>query len=186
MGYTTSLTNSKVPLRIKIPLQRRKVLKKTLGGVIKILIVCGLITFFMIQFLFDGWEDLAAEVQRQRTYILVGWMLCIASLIVARMAYQILYFVTYFYDINDKNVVIRKGVIIKTEITLPFTKISDVYVDQDPFDFLLAIYDVHISTPTAESGIFAHIDGVNKKGAAELRQMILDRINKESSGKDLY
>lgn len=82
---------------------------------------------------------------------------------------------------DDKNLVIRKGIVVKKEITLPFSKITDVYVEQDVGDFLLGLYDVYISTPTAESGKFAHIDGVNKKGSVKLRQMILDSVNRETS-----
>ena len=67
------------------------------------------------------------------------------------------------------------------EITLPFSRITDVYVDQDMFDVFFGLYDVHISTPTQESGLFAHIDGVNKAGSQELRQMILDRINRSET-----
>ena len=51
-------------------------------------------------------------------------------------------------------------------------------MDQDLFDVLFGLYDVHISTPTEQSGLFAHIDGVDKEGSQELRQFILHRMNR--------
>ena len=88
-----------------------------------------------------------------------------------------LYYLTYFYDVDQKNLIIRKGVVTKREMILPFAKITDVSVDQDVMDVMLGIYDVHISTPTVDSGQFAHIDGLNRRGAQEVRQLILDMIN---------
>lgn len=82
---------------------------------------------------------------------------------------------------DDRNVIIRKGIIAKREITLPFSKITDVYVDQDVTDVVLGLYDIHISTPTAESGKFAHIDGLNKKGAMEIKKLVLERVHNYSN-----
>jgi membrane protein YdbS with pleckstrin-like domain len=83
----------------------------------------------------------------------------------------------YFYDMDASNIVIRKGVFAQKEITLPFSRITDVYVDQDVLDAVFGLYDVHISTPTQQSGAFAHIDGVDKAGSQLLRTMILDGMN---------
>ena len=103
-----------------------------------------------------------------------------ALLILAHPLYQYLYFRAYFYDFDNQNVLIRKGVISKKEITMPFAKITDVYVDRDFGDVILGLYDLYLSTPTSESGVFAHIDGLNKKGSTELRRLILDQVNKSS------
>jgi membrane protein YdbS with pleckstrin-like domain len=78
---------------------------------------------------------------------------------------------------SDTLLIIRKGVFAPQEITVPFGRIQDVYVDQDIFDRLLGIYDVHISTATAASTVRAHIDGVDKKVAEELRTLILDKVH---------
>ena len=80
---------------------------------------------------------------------------------------------------DDNNIIIRIGVFAKKEITLPFEKITDVYVDQDLLDVIFGLYDVHISTPTFQSSQYAHIDGVDKEGSQKLRKMILEKINKE-------
>lgn len=51
-----------------------------------------------------------------------------------------------------------------------------VYVDQDLFDVLFGLYDVHISTATVTSGAIAHIDGLEKKDAEEIRKLILSKV----------
>jgi hypothetical protein len=44
---------------------------------------------------------------------------------------------------------------------------------------------LHISSPTEQSGRFAHVDGIDKRGAVQLRALILERINSdENDGKN--
>jgi hypothetical protein len=50
-------------------------------------------------------------------------------------------------------------------------------VDQDLFDVFFGLYDVHISTATATSGTRAHIDGIEKASAEEIRKLILSKIH---------
>jgi len=166
-------------LRETIPLQKLKILKKSIGGTVGVLLVCGIISVFICLFLFAEPRDTPKTLLDIRTFLLVIWFSFVALLLISTPVYQYFYFKRYFYDMDGKNIVIRKGVIAQKEITLPFSRITDVYVDQDILDVPFGLYDVHISTPTQESGLFAHIDGVNKHGSVQLRQMLLDNINKE-------
>lgn len=172
------------PLREDIPLRYRKIIKKSVGQFVRILVLATIATvaFFFIYDTIAAGKSHAAQVLLEREdSVLAFWMLCMGLWVLWAPFYQYLYFLSYYYDMDDKNVVIRKGVLVKKEIILPFSKITDVYVDQDAADVVLALYDVHISTPTVSSGEFAHIDGVDRKGASKLRQLILDRINKEQA-----
>lgn len=99
-----------------------------------------------------------------------------ATLLFLAVAYEWLYIWTYFYDLTDSFVKIRKGVLIRREITIPYSRIQDVYVDQDLLDHLLHLYDVYISSATEMSGVEAHIDGVNQESAAKVRDLILERV----------
>lgn len=126
-------------------------------------------------------EILPQIFQKFANGLVIAWFFFVALLLCWNPLYQYLYFKRYFYDMNEKNIIIRKGVLAQKEITLPFSRITDVYVDQDILDVLFKLYDVHISTPTEESGLFAHIDGVSREGSKKLREMILDRINEEGS-----
>lgn len=168
------------PLRSTIPLQKRKILKKTFNSVLKVLIFCGIISLFFWHWIQGSFGDVPESVANSKTYYLVLWFLALAMLVFSRMVYQILYFITYHYDVDGENFVIRKGVFTKREITLPFSKITDVYVDQDISDVMLGLYDVHISTPTVESGRFAHVDGLNRAGSTKLRKLILDSLNRSN------
>ncbi len=170
-------------LRETIPLRKIKILKKSIGGTIGVLLLSGFLSIFAWVVLFADLIDpceLFRFLRRFRCSLCVVWLSFWTLLICWNPLYQHLYFKRYFYDMDDDNIIIRKGVFAQKEITLPFSRITDVYVDQDILDVLFGLYDVHISTPTQESGRFAHIDGVNKAGSVELRQMILDRINMKS------
>src|SRR5262249_20790193 len=87
--------------------------------------------------------------------------------------YQRWYFATYFYELDADFIQIRKGPITPREITIPYERIQDVYVDQDLLDRMLGLYDVHISSATMASGMQAHIDGVEKQAADGLRAKLL-------------
>ena len=68
---------------------------------------------------------------------------------------------------------IKKGVIARGEIVLPYSRIQNVYVDQDVLDRIFALYDVHLETAGLFSGIHAHIDGVGAEYAAKLRSVLM-------------
>ena len=168
-------------LRETIPLQKSKVIKKSIGGMIGVAFLGGFVSLFLGIFLFGDVKGMPEILVAVRSVVRIGLPILLILLFCWDPVYQYFYWKRYQYDMDQKNIIIRKGVVAQKEITLPFNRITDVYVDQDIFDVMFGLYDVHISTPTQESGQFAHIDGVNKDGSQALRQMILDRINKEES-----
>lgn len=92
------------------------------------------------------------------------------------------YIARYYYDVTDQFISIKKGVFAPTEIHVQYQKIQDVYVDQDIFDRMFGIYDVHIASATVTSGIEAHIDGVNKEVAEAIKNLLLGHITGNGSG----
>lgn len=168
-------------LRERIPLQKRKVVKKSIGGTIGVLFVAGFLSVFFVAFFYAGEADLPPMLLALRPTLLIALFAFFGFLLCWNPVYQYVYWKRYFYDMDEKNIVIRKGAIAQKEITLPFSRITDVYVDQDLFDLMFGLYDVHMSTPTEQSGQFEHIDVVDKGGSVELRRMILERINKEDA-----
>lgn len=98
--------------------------------------------------------------------------------------YQKWYFDTYYYDLQQDYIVIRKDPITPREITIPYERIQDVYVDQDLYDRIFGLFDVHLSSATISSGMEAHIDGLEKPAADGLRaallQIVGQRISKKS------
>jgi membrane protein YdbS with pleckstrin-like domain len=71
---------------------------------------------------------------------------------------------------------LRKGVITITEVTIPYNKVQNIFVNQDLFDRIFKLYDVHLSTIGTVSQMELHIDGVSKETAEKLRDWLLNRI----------
>jgi len=150
------------------PLQSTKVLKKTISS----LFIWGIVFLvILIPAHLFLWETLP-------TLLLVADGLAILILLIQPL-YQYLYYKDYFYDVRKDFLVIKKGVLTPRETILNYTKLQDVYVDQDLLDRLFGLYDVHVSTATALSGASAHIDGVNHDNAQAIRELILSKIRKK-------
>ncbi|MGA1872006.1 MAG: PH domain-containing protein [bacterium] len=161
-------------LRESIPLQKRKIIKKSIENSIGLLFIYGFFLFMLIVFKVN---NPTSEIPKLFLRIACLLFIIISCFIIP--FYEYWYYKRYFYDIDTKNIIIRKGVIAQKEITLPFSRITDVYVYQDILDVIFGLYDIHMSTPTEQSGQFAHIDGVDKSGNEKLKQIILTNINKE-------
>ncbi|MFA6095336.1 MAG: PH domain-containing protein [Candidatus Paceibacterota bacterium] len=95
--------------------------------------------------------------------------------------YVKVYIKRYYYEDENDFLTIKKGVFAPTEIHVQYLKIQDVFVDQDLVDRIMGLYDVHISSATAASGIEAHIDGVEKAAADGLKQLLLAKIKDSSA-----
>lgn len=158
------------------PLSRKKILKKTLvhtiAWIITITIISSIVIFFLMKV--SNGHYVAS------TFLLSLFLLIFVVL--PTYLYQVWYFNVYFYDLTPDFIVIKKGPITPREITIPYERIQDVYVDQDIFDRILGIYDVHLSSATISSGMEAHIDGVERQAAdglrAELLTIVSERISK--------
>lgn len=163
-------------LRQRYPLRLRKVLKKNLWSIIALVLAWIAGSYFILTYSdFNLSEHGSFFTLGHKIWF--GWVALLIGLFLWKTGYEFLYYKTYFYDIDDKNVIIRKGVVARTEVTLPFSKITDVFVDQDVLDVFFGLCDLHISTPTVESGAFAHIDGLDRKSAAALKAIILEKIH---------
>lgn len=164
--------------REQYPLSTKKVLKKTLAGTfiwsILLLVIC-----IPLSIVF------ATSSTGLANYLIpaaIGVIFFLLIIIVLIYSYQWWYYNVYFYDLTPDYIVIKKGPITPREITIPYERIQDIYVDQDILDRLFGLYDVHLSSATISSGMEAHIDGVEKPAADGLRQLLLqtvgDRISK--------
>lgn len=163
--------------RERFPLSTKKVLKKTLTGtlvwVILLLIIYGVSAFFLI--------SLAEAIGNYFGIITFGIFGFLFLIVVLTYLYQQWYYNVYFYDLTDDYVIIKKGPITPHEITIPYERIQDVYVDQDILDRIFGLYDVHLSSATISSGMAAHIDGVEKPAADGLRAVLLETISRKIS-----
>jgi len=157
------------------PLSTKKVLKKTFTGTI-IWCILFLILYGISVFIF-------ALFQSPFGWLISGIVIVVllSVIIILTYLYQLWYYNVYFYDLTADYIVIRKGPITPREITIPYERVQDVYVDQDILDRLFGLYDVHLSSATVSSGMEAHIDGVEKSAADGLREVLLQTISKKIS-----
>ena len=170
-------------LQQQYPLSSRKFLKKILTSVVGIFILDiflgSFFGFFLILALIgfsiipDHTDNNIAVV----VAVLVYYILFFAIHISLYAWYIKVYIKRYYYAGEEHFITIKKGVFAPAEIHVQWLKIQDVYVDQDIIDSILGLYDVHISSATAQSGIEAHIDGVDQQSADGLKKFLLDKVS---------
>ncbi|VVB54142.1 Bacterial PH domain protein [uncultured archaeon] len=153
------------PLVTRIPLSKRKPLKKTLWWtiipalIIILLFAAGVIT---------RWPAINA--------LLAAAVILTIPTLIAKYFYEKAYLRKYFYDANSDVLVIRKGVFGSRELTIPFTKIQEVFIDRDILDLAFGLYDIYVSTATGRSVLNAHVDGVTAADAEAIALLIVERI----------
>jgi membrane protein YdbS with pleckstrin-like domain len=161
--------------REQFPLSKKKIIKKTISATISwlfLLVFCGPV-FLLVM----GGIALVNSVGTSGLVIvLVILLLLLVVIVVGNYWYQTWYYATYFYDFTNDYVIIRKSPLTPKEITIPYERIQDVYVDQDLIDRMMGLYDVHLSTATISSGMNAHIDGVESAAADGLRAFLLKKV----------
>ena len=160
--------------REQFPLSEKKPLKKTMPSIVSsvvffvIVLIGGLISASFLNWSFSLIFLIV---------ILIGVLLLLSCFFMYQ--FQIWYFQVYFYDLTEDFIIIRKRVLTPREITIPYERIQDVYVDQDLLDRIFGLYDVHLSSATVSSGMEAHIDGLEKEAAGSLRTKILEKLNEK-------
>lgn len=172
-----------------IPLRKIKVLKKGLFGVSWVTVISILLyTFGFLWFLFpilvqlptlppEGVATYPPDLfSTDRVKMLVFLLISFFILsYVFSFFYQALYFRFYFYDLRKENFVIKKGVISRSEIVIDYGKIQNVFVDQDFWDRIFGLYDVHVATADPQSALVSHIDGVSAANSEKLRDELVQR-----------
>lgn len=163
-----------------IPLEKRKILKKAFlkrTNLFILAFVFALIKIFI--------EDLSrrsslkpGDVSFFLGFFSVG-IIIIFIILISGFIYEIYYFQNYFYDIMEDGITIRKGWISRKEITIYFNRVQNVFVDQDFFDRILKLYDVHVGTADIQSILIAHIDGVSEVSAQKLKEILLKKIKND-------
>ena len=160
------------------PLSPRKFWKKFLQAnffrfiIGLIFFVPGIVLFF---------ETASVQGMQPVSGVVVGIGAFILIIVGLSAWYISAYIRSYYYADDEGFLTIRKGVFTPTEIHVQYGRIQDVYVDQDLFDRVFGIYDVHIATATQTSGIEAHIDGVDAATAEGLKNFLLGRIKNMGS-----
>lgn len=171
--------------REKFPLSPKKIIKKTIASTTAAVI--GLLVILIIIVVVLGSAGLGTTGSTsQGAFAFLGIAVVVILVLIFAMVlltylYQRWYFAAYFYELDNDYIVIKKGPITPREITIPYERIQDVYVDQDLLDRMFGLFDVHLSSATVSSGMEAHIDGVEKEAADGLRAVLLQTVQERIS-----
>ena len=163
--------------REQFPLSKRKIIKKTLKVNLAldiIFLVIWIIAAFVIGF--SGGTSAGIF-----GLFAIATLVFLSLVFLLTYLYQKWYWLVYFYDLTDDFIIIKKHPITPREITIPYERVQDVYVDQDLLDRFFGLYDVHLSSATISSGMEAHIDGVEKQAADGLRKALLETVQRRIS-----
>jgi len=163
--------------REQFSLSYKKIIKKTMASTIAITILL-LVIWGFLAFMLGSIGQEAIGWLGTATFGIFGFLFLV---ILLTYLYQRWYFAVYFYDLTPDFIQIKKGPITPREITIPYERIQDVYVDQDLLDRIFGLYDVHLSSATISSGMEAHIDGVEKQAAEGLRAILLETVKQRIS-----
>ncbi len=145
----------------KIPLEKRKVAKEVLAGVIK--------WYFLLAVILVADRYTSFPIDIPAGY----YGTAIIAIFILEIIYQSMAHKRHFYDLSDY-LVLREGIISRIEKTIPYSRIHDVYVDQDIFDRIFQLWDIHFTTLDRKK--HHHIDGLSGRSAKALRDMILRKI----------
>jgi len=148
----------------KFPLLNVKPIKKWVGWVIG-----GVVLWFLVVA-----QSYFNELSIPPWGIYFAVIICV--LLAAKLVHEYAYWKVYYYNASSDILVIRKGVFHRKEIAIPFSKIENIYLDQDVFDRAFGLWDLHFETPTLRSSMEAHIDGLSEKDGMTLRDMLLKQI----------
>ena len=187
--------NPTSPLQQQFPLSPKKFKKKLIDSIVSILfldvlvggMLGGLIIFLAY---WAGWIN-ETNTNGNGIWFVFGAIIVVSIVIITAINISLYswyiktYIQRYYYSGEENFITIKKGVFTPAEIHVQWQKIQDVYVDQDLFDRMMGLYDVHIASATAASGIQAHIDGVDQASAEGLKNFLLNKVsnaNKSNSG----
>ena len=156
------MSNKFSPTRRNFPLSSRSILKRTIQATLLLIIILLVMYFFGIS-LFD--------LDFNQSSLVAGGAILLVLII--GFFYEKAYYSTYFYELTENYIIIKKDPIRPREITVPYERISSVTVDRDLFDLILGLCDLHINTESASFlGMEAHIDGLSREAANGLQAVL--------------
>ncbi|MDO8513009.1 MAG: PH domain-containing protein [bacterium] len=163
------------PTREKYPLSFKKITKKAIAGSCGCLIVLFIVAGVIIAIAAGDGSNVSTII----TISIISFIVLAIISILPNYLYQRWYFATYYYELSPDYIIIKKGPITPREITIPYERVQDVYMDQDILDRIFGLYDVHLSSATVSSGMQAHIDGLEKEAAEGLRTLLLNTVSEK-------
>jgi uncharacterized membrane protein YdbT with pleckstrin-like domain len=160
--------------------------KSILAGLFSLIITFAVLFFIGLVFLF---------IFPVVTLVLFMFMGFILFLSVISFIFQYLYLINLSYEVNDKNFVLKGGIIGKFEKILPYSKLQHVIVNQSWGQRIFGISTVCIQDASQQVIMQGRnqgpvidvptIPGLFKEDALKLRDFIIIEILKTKSGQGI-
>ncbi len=151
-----------------LPLSPRKIIKKSIRAIIVLLFASFIFVMELPSVSIYG-TNFALKLM----FLSISLFPVIVCLLV--ILYQYLYYRFYSYNFSDDNAEITKGVIAKATGHVRYERLQNVYVDQDFWDRIFGLYDVHYETAGETSRFYSHVDGLLKENADILTNFLLGK-----------
>ena len=122
-------------------------------------------------YLSDGNASRSFYVFYVKGYLFLGAFLIVAS-------FQYAYCNSISYELMEKEVIIRRGVITKTNKFIPYRTITNVEVKRDPLDRLLNIGYIELETAgySSKKGPEGKIEGVHTSVLESFQNEIINKV----------
>lgn len=159
-----------------LPLSKKKIFKKSFGLVLALFLALLVLIGFGMLVMFSNGDE---KTVQQFSFAIVIAILVDIFAIGGVIYYQYLYYKLYYYNFEDDSAEIKKGVVSVSTGHVRYGKIQNIFVDQDIFDRILGLYDVHYETAGETSGNYSHVDGMEKENADKLKDFLMEKSRKQ-------
>ncbi len=124
-------------------------------------------------------------VELTRTDSLVASFGFAAATLAVLATWVVLFYERYRFMIQEDGIEIKRGILWKKDITIPYDRVQNVDIDRGPIEQLIGVYDLNIFTAGTSSeaqaifGAEGYLPGVLRP--EKVRNTILNRVQ-ESEG----
>lgn len=148
-------------LKIRFPLSKFWLVKKT--AFLAIMFVAALFVVYQIGFAFS--EDTSQLIFNLTFY-------CGVVVLIIRISYLYLYMRAYEYKVVGDEILITRGVIMKTPVGIPISKIHAIHIRRNLIDYILGTATAVIILPGDMPLRLASIEGLSNKSANNFKSYI--------------
>ncbi len=111
--------------------------------------------------------------------VVIGFLLCLGKLL-----YELIYHYLYYYGIEQKHLVISKGIILKERGSFPLSLITEVHLTRGVIEFLFGLYYLRLMTPSSSTTEIATIQGLRKDPATKLQNYLTSLVDKSHTASE--
>ena len=120
----------------------------------------------------------------RNTYILYG----VIAIAVISMVVAIIAFFRFYFHIEDDELIVQKGILVKKKTSIPFDRIQTVNIEQNLIHQMFNVVKVEIDTAGSNKNEF-EFDAISGALADELRSLVLARkktsVHTDTSGTEM-